>query len=94
MRLITCAACTVAISSVLTGCATAPITTVKVPVPVQCQEAIPDRPVMPTEAFTTKPKLDEFARAAMAELERREGYEGRLRTALEACTAPIGKATP
>ncbi|RYE41961.1 MAG: hypothetical protein EOP24_34655 [Hyphomicrobiales bacterium] len=31
----------------------------------------------------------DFARAAMAEIERREGYEGELLTALENCRAPI-----
>ena len=79
-----------AIAAMLAGCATtAPITTIKVPVPVQCQETIPDRPIMPTEQFKAKPKLDEFVTASQAELERREGYEGKMRTALEACTAPI-----
>jgi hypothetical protein len=33
--------------------------------------------------------VDDFARAAMAEIERREGYEGELLTALENCRAPI-----
>lgn len=33
--------------------------------------------------------VDDFARAAMAEVERREGYEGELLTALENCRAPI-----
>jgi type IV pilus biogenesis protein CpaD/CtpE len=79
-----------AVAALLAGCgATMPTTTVKVPVPVQCKETVPDRPVMPTEQFKAKPKLDEFVKASQAELERREGYEGKLRTALEACTAPI-----
>lgn len=62
---------------------------VKVPVPVQCEETIPERPVMPTEQFKSKPSLDQFIQAADAEIQRREGYEEKLRTALEACTAPI-----
>lgn len=33
--------------------------------------------------------LDQFAQAAMAEIERREGYEGELVTALENCRNPI-----
>lgn len=79
-----------ALALLLAGCAGAPVvTTVKVPVPVACQEKVPDRPVMPTEAFTEKPALDQLTRAALAELEIREGYEIQLRTALEACTAPI-----
>lgn len=74
----------------LSACSTTPVlTTVKVPVPVACQEKVPDRPVMPTEEFTAKPALDQYVRAARAELERREGYETQLLTALEACTAPI-----
>lgn len=75
---------------VLAGCATTPgVATVKVPVPVECRETVPDRPVMPTEQFTEKPAIDQYLRAARAEIERREGYEIKLRTALEACTAPI-----
>lgn len=74
----------------LAGCATTQgVTTVKVPVPVECRETVPDRPVMPTEQFTEKPAIDQYLRAARAEIERREGYEIKLRTALEACTAPI-----
>jgi uncharacterized lipoprotein YajG len=74
----------------LAGCgATMPTVQVKVPVPVACQETVPDRPTMPTEQFKAKPKLDELTKAALAELERREGYEVKLRTALEACTAPL-----
>lgn len=55
----------------------------------------PHRPVMPTEslggAATT---LDQFAQAAMAEIERREGYEVELRTALENCRKPISPRNP
>lgn len=74
----------------ISGCATTPgVTTVKVPVPVECRETVPDRPIMPTEQFTEKPAIDQYLRASRAEIERREGYEIKLRTALEACTAPI-----
>jgi type IV pilus biogenesis protein CpaD/CtpE len=80
----------IAAALALAGCATTPgIATVNVPVPVECRETVPDRPVMPTEQFTEKPALDVYQRAARAEIERREGYEIKLRTALEACTAPI-----
>ena len=76
------------VSALLAGCAGDPVlTTIKVPVPVQCREKVPDRPVMPTEAFSEKPALDQYVRAARAEIERREGYEIELRTALTACTA-------
>lgn len=78
-------------SLLLAGCGATmpPATTTKVPVPVACQETVPDRPTMPTEQFKAKPKLDELTKAALAENERREGYEVKLRTALEACTAPL-----
>jgi hypothetical protein len=62
---------------------------VYVSVPVECREEVPARPVMPTEEFTEKPALDQYVRAARAEIERREGYEIQLRGALERCTAPI-----
>jgi type IV pilus biogenesis protein CpaD/CtpE len=76
--------------ALLAGCATAPVsTTTKVPVPIECKETVPDRPVMPTEQIAAKPTLDQWIQAAMAELLRREAYEGKLRTALEACTVPI-----
>lgn len=61
----------------------------KVPVPVACQETEPGRPVMPTEALAPDAPLDAFVQAATAEIERREGYELKLRTALQACIAPI-----
>ena len=76
----------------LTGCAAQPVVTVrqvKVPVPVACQEPIPDRPVMPTEALQPPVSLDAFAQAAMAEIERREGYERQLLSGLRTCTAPF-----
>lgn len=74
----------------LTACASKPtIQTVKVPVPTECLETVPDRPLMPTEWFAVKPTLDEFTQAAQAEIARREGYEIKLRTALVACTTPI-----
>lgn len=88
MRLILIAA-----SMVLAGCTTMPaVTTTNVPVPVECRETVPDRPVMPTEEFKTKPSLDEFTKKAQAELKRREGYEGKLRAALVACTDPVQQA--
>lgn len=76
----------------LTGCASAPrveLQRVNVPVPVECSEPVPERPVMPTDAL--EPGVDPFVlmRAALAEIDRREGYEVRLRTALAICTRPI-----
>ncbi|CAN7491476.1 hypothetical protein LJR074_003369 [Acidovorax sp. LjRoot74] len=80
----------------LVGCASAPprveIQRVNVAVPVACQEKEPERPVMPTEALRPGATVDQFTQAAQAEIERREGYEGLLRTALAACTAPVEPA--
>lgn len=79
-------------SAMLAGCA-APrveLQRVSVPVPVACQEPVPSRPAMPTEGLRPPVSLDAFAAAAMAEIERREGWELELVAALEACRAPIG----
>lgn len=73
----------------LTGCNATMGGITKVPVPVACQEEVPDRPVMPTEALSAEATLDQFVQAAAAEIERREGYEVKLRTSLEACVKPI-----
>lgn len=58
-----------------------------VPVPVACQEAVPARPIMPTEALVPGVLPWTLLRAALAEIDRREGYEVQLRAALIACTA-------
>lgn len=76
----------------LAGCGSVPrveIQEVKVPVPVDCREPIPDRPAMPTEALADDADPFELLRAALAELDRREGYEVRLLAALMACTQPL-----
>lgn len=75
---------------VLAGCNTAPrLQVVNVAVPIVCQETVPPRPAMPTEVLKQKPMLLEFVKAAAAEIERREGYESKLRAALVECTRPI-----
>lgn len=74
----------------LAGCDTAPrLQTVSVAVPIVCAETVPSRPVMPTEHLPAKPLLLDFVKAAQAEIERREGYEVKLRAALIECTRPI-----
>lgn len=78
-------------SAMLAGCA-APrveIQRVSVPVPVACQEPMPQQPIWPTESLEPGATLDSFVQAAMAELLRREAYELLLLTALEACRRPI-----
>ncbi|WP_294767228.1 hypothetical protein [uncultured Rhodoferax sp.] len=82
-----------AVALALTGCGLLPVsrTTTAVPVAVECREKVADRPAMPTEAFTAKPSLDVWVKAQDAEIVIREGYEKELRTALEACTAPVAR---
>lgn len=84
MRIILMTMC----AALLAGCGQR-IVRVSVPVPVACQEVVPERPVYPTEAL--QPGVAPFVvlRAALAEIDRREGYELLLRTALVACTAPL-----
>lgn len=82
---------------VLGGCATAPrveVQTVKVPVPVACREATPDRPSMPTEALADDADPFDLLRASLAEIDRREGYEVKLVAALENCKRPLNTPTP
>lgn len=82
------AICLIASCAVLAGCGTR-IVRVSVPVPVACQEQIAERPVMPTDALAPGAEPFVVLRASLAEIDRREGYETLLRTALVACTAPL-----
>lgn len=87
----------IAACALMAGCASTnhvEIQRVNVPIPVACQEPVPERPVMPTEGLASTATLDQFAQAAMAEIERREGYEGELLTALENCRKPINPRRP
>lgn len=75
--------------AMLFGCAATLPAQVKVPVPVACRETEPVRPVMPTDVLLPGSSLDRFVQASAAEIERREGYEVLLVTALRACITPI-----
>jgi len=76
----------------LAGCSTTGgALTVKVPVPVECKETMPARPAMPTEGLRPGGALFASITAMQAEIELREGYEGKLRAALAECIAPIAK---
>ncbi len=77
------------ISFVLAGCATAPSVPLRIPVPIECRVATPSRPAMPTDGIVSADTLDRKVKAALAELEVREGYETELRAALATCTAPL-----
>ena len=81
------AACT--LSACAVGGKGVEIERVNVAVPVECKEPMPDRPAMPTEALRPGATVDQFTQAAMAEIQRREGYEGQLVAALSACTRPV-----
>ncbi len=84
----------IAVCAMVTGCASVPaveVQKINIPIPVACEEPVPARPAMPTEALRPGATVDDFTRAAMAEIERREGYEGELMVALGACRAPIQK---
>lgn len=68
---------------------------VKVEVPVECREKVPERPVMPTEilaAQPTPPQLDQWSRAMRVEHPLRQAYEIELRAALVKCTDPLTPA--
>nr|WP_275662774.1 hypothetical protein [Delftia acidovorans] len=77
----------------LAGCQTAPtrveLQRVNVPIPVACDEPVPERPAMPTEQLRPGATVDQFTQAALAEIERREAYEIQLMAALMVCTRPI-----
>lgn len=71
----------------LSGCA-ANKAVEPVTITLPCRVTIPARPIMPTESISVDVDLDTFISSAVAEIERREGYEIELRAALEACQSP------
>ena len=81
----------VALVVAMSGCgAMAPqLVEIRVPLPVGCPVDTPARPAMPTEALQRSAPLDAKVKAALAEIELREGYEIELVAALDACTKPV-----
>lgn len=75
--------------ALLAGCGTVRTVQVRVPVPVACLEAEPARPVFPTESLAPGAPPFILLRAALAEIDRREGWSVELLAALRACTAPL-----
>ena len=65
-----------------------------VPVPVACDEPVPERPAMPTEQLRPGATVDQFTQAAQAEIERREAYEIKLAAALDNCRRPMAPSRP
>ncbi|KFJ12998.1 hypothetical protein DR66_4216 [Delftia acidovorans] len=82
----------------LAGCQSAParieLQRVNVPVPVACDEPVPERPAMPTEQLRPGATVDQFTQVAQAEIERREAYEIKLAAALANCRRPISPSLP
>lgn len=80
----------------LAGCASEPVVVdrvVKTAIPVKCDADKPVRPVMPTEVLAAEANEYEVVRAALAEIDVREGYEGLLVAALDQCLRePTGAA--
>lgn len=70
-----------ALALAMAGCATDPVVIYR-----PCKEDEPERPVMPTEALSSAMATPEdFAHAAIPEIDLREAYEIELRTALRNC---------
>ena len=68
----------------LAGCAENPKQpTVAIMTP--CTVQTPERPIMPTEDLPADVTLDDFVKSAIAEIERREGYEQILLQTLIFC---------
>lgn len=74
----------------LAGCAHQPaVVPARVVIPIECREPMPERPVMPTELLSADASVDAYVQAAAAEIDRREGYEQQLATALANCRKPV-----
>lgn len=72
----------------LSGSAAPPHVQTLVPVPVECRETLPVRPVMPSEVLLPGVAPWMLLRDALSEIDRREGYELQLRAALISCLSP------
>ena len=79
----------IAACAVLAGCGATRTLKVSVPVPVACNETVPQKPVMPTDQLAPGVPPFILLRAALAEIDRRDGWETELLAALRACTAPL-----
>lgn len=89
-----CAIPLIAACALLAGCGSTKYVQTKVPIPVECKEQVPERPAMPTETLLPGAAPFVLMRAALAEIDRREGYEVLMRAALVACTSPINPHRP
>lgn len=67
------------------GCAAKPQKPATVAIMKPCGVQTPQRPIMPTETLPADASLDDFVKSAIAEIERREGYEQLLLQSLIFC---------
>lgn len=67
------------------GCAAKPQQPATVAIMKPCGVQTPQRPIMPTETLPADASLDDFVKSAIAEIERREGYEQLLLQSLIFC---------
>lgn len=68
----------------LAACQTLP-QRVEVPISVPCRVKLPERPLWATEALPAGASFWDMAKAALAELKQRQGYETKLEAAAKAC---------
>lgn len=54
-----------------------------------CTIETPQRPILPTESLPADASLDDFVKSAIAEIERREGYEQLLLHSLIFCKSGV-----
>lgn len=94
MRAIYFAACCVMTAGCTTTKEATPVELQKIniAVPVPCQVATPERPAMPTEALAPGEAPFVLLRASLAEIDRREAYEGQLTASLSSCKSPVNQS--
>lgn len=73
----------------LSGCAAPQQHGAQAPILTTCGATIPERPIMPTEHLSQNATLDDFVKSAIAEIERREGYEQLLLQSLLFCNTGV-----
>ena len=58
---------------------------VYVPKPIPCKIDKPEKPALPYDAIKKEDSIVDKAKAALAEIERRIGYEKKLEAAIDEC---------
>lgn len=75
----------IALSSVLSGCASTMPETVNIPIPVPCIDAMPQRPLLATDADLIKLVDTDFIIALGIDRQQRVKYIGELEAVLQGC---------